>query len=431
MTTAQQDIHYDIIIIGAGASGMSLTLALQDQGYTGKVLVLEGNDALHDSKIWSFWDLQNLPNYIYPLIDYKWHEWSSSIGVKDSLQSTLQSPYCSIRAESLNQAFLANVSAVSEAANLSGGSGVSEVSGVAGVLGVSEVADHNNIFLMTSQTVTDIHEKSDYVVVTARTAQSNAQSNSESKTQSTEQFTARRLVDTRPKQMPLPNYGLWQSFYGIEIRTQSAVFSSATVKLMDQLNYQNEGIEFFYILPFSRNHALIECTYFTQKNMSHSMLKAKCIAYIDKRLNGMPYAIFREEKGQLPMFNQVPIIPSHKQQRIIQGGMTAGALRASTGYSFNSIQQWASRTAQMITHEEPLRTFIPIKFYYRLMDNLMLKVVNENMQTSPELFLTLSQSISGDRFARFMSEQATLLDLLLVIYAMPKRSFLRALFSRW
>lgn len=407
MTTAQQDIHYDLIIIGAGASGMSLTLALQDQGYTGKVLVLEGNDALHDSKIWSFWDLQNLPNYIYPLIDYKWHEWSSSIGAKDSLQSTLQSPYCSIRAESLNQAFLANVSAV------------------------SEVADHNNIFLMTSQTVTDIHEKSDYVVVTARTAQSNAQSNSESKTQSTEQFTARRLVDTRPKQMPLPNYGLWQSFYGIEIRTQSAVFSSATVKLMDQLNYQNEGIEFFYILPFSRNHALIECTYFTQKNMSHSMLKAKCIAYIDKRLNGMPYAIVREEKGQLPMFNQVPIIPSHKQQRIIQGGMTAGALRASTGYSFNSIQQWASRTAQMITHEEPLRTFIPIKFYYRLMDNLMLKVVNENMQTSPELFLTLSQSISGDRFARFMSEQATLLDLLLVIYAMPKRRFLRALFSRW
>lgn len=407
MTTAQQDIHYDLIIIGAGASGISLTLALQDQGYTGKVLVLEGNDALHDSKIWSFWDLQNLPNYIYPLIDYKWHEWSSSIGAKDSLQSTLQSPYCSIRAESLNQAFLANVSAV------------------------SEVADHNNIFLMTSQTVTDIHEKSDYVVVTARTAQSNAQSNSESKTQSTEQFTARRLVDTRPKQMPLPNYGLWQSFYGIEIRTQSAVFSSATVKLMDQLNYQNEGIEFFYILPFSRNHALIECTYFTQKNMSHSMLKAKCIAYIDKRLNGMPYAIVREEKGQLPMFNQVPIIPSHKQQRIIQGGMTAGALRASTGYSFNSIQQWASRTAQMITHEEPLRTFIPIKFYYRLMDNLMLKVVNENMQTSPELFLTLSQSISGDRFARFMSEQATLLDLLLVIYAMPKRRFLRALFSRW
>jgi lycopene beta-cyclase len=45
------------------------------------------------------------------------------------------------------------------------------------------------------------------------------------------------------------------------------------------------------------------------------------------------------------------------------------------------------------------------------------------------LFYNLTKKLTAPRFARFMTERASILDLLWIIWCMPKLIFLKALFN--
>ena len=64
----------DLIIIGAGAAGLSLLLALKERNYPHTVKVLEQQNGPQHDRIWSFWNSEDLPFYIKAIIS---HEWSS------------------------------------------------------------------------------------------------------------------------------------------------------------------------------------------------------------------------------------------------------------------------------------------------------------------------------------------------------------------
>jgi lycopene beta-cyclase len=64
------------------------------------------------------------------------------------------------------------------------------------------------------------------------------------------------------------------------------------------------------------------------------------------------------------------------------------------------------------------------------MDFIFLKVLRNEPEQAPELFIRLARGISADAMARFMMDRATILDLLAVVWAVPKKPFLRNLFNR-
>ena len=66
--TAPVAYDYDLIIIGAGAAGLSLLLALDDAGYKKKVKLIERNAGPQSDRIWSFWNNDSVPAYLKKII---------------------------------------------------------------------------------------------------------------------------------------------------------------------------------------------------------------------------------------------------------------------------------------------------------------------------------------------------------------------------
>ena len=57
---------------------------------------------------------------------------------------------------------------------------------------------------------------------------------------------------------------LWQHFHGIEIETDKDFFNDNIVDLMDFDCDQRNSVHFFYVLPFSKNKAMIETTWLSK-----------------------------------------------------------------------------------------------------------------------------------------------------------------------
>jgi lycopene beta-cyclase len=106
----------DLIIIGAGAAGLSLLLALDAADYAGKVMVLERQQGPQNDRIWSFWHSadpreDSLPEYIEAILTHKWQSWSLSADGNEYLMRDTLFQYCSLRSESLSALALERISA--------------------------------------------------------------------------------------------------------------------------------------------------------------------------------------------------------------------------------------------------------------------------------------------------------------------------------
>ena len=97
-------INYDLIIIGAGAAGLSLLIALDKADYEGSILIIEANDSLKDDRIWSFWKSEPLLDSIEQAVQWRWNNWSLEADNDLISLSDNNIPYCSIPAGQLHKA---------------------------------------------------------------------------------------------------------------------------------------------------------------------------------------------------------------------------------------------------------------------------------------------------------------------------------------
>lgn len=376
----------DLIIIGAGAAGLSLLLALDAADYAGKVMVLERQQGPQNDRIWSFWHSadpreDSLPEYIEAILTHKWQSWSLSADGNEYLMRDTLFQYCSLRSESLSALALERISA------------------------------RENFQIRFNYEVAEITTKGSSVIVSTQE----------------ESLVASQVADTRPPALRSQHEGLIQCFYGEEIMCEADIFEPSTVKLMQQLNHSDLGIEFIYILPFSTKHALVEFTCFSLSPVAVSVLKTRLAAALNELAAHTSYTVKRSESAALPMY----LINQNKQQHkshIIYGGIAGGAMRASTGYSFIGSQKWAKQSAYDLVKTNTLSVNVPIPAIYQMMDKLMLSVLRDDMKIGVRMFTQLFKTVPPQRFVRFMSEKASFTDFMYIIWAMPKPPFLRALY---
>ena len=140
---------------------------------------------------------------------------------------------------------------------------------------------------------------------------------------------------------------LYQRFFGQEVLLETPLEKADKPRLMANLSHSNEGLNFYYILPFSLHHVLIEPTGFHQFPAAPDSMRT-LIPGICQQEGISIRSVLREESGILPMgLNQ----PKHASQRIIRAGIAGGALRASTGYGFLTIQRWATQCATRLIRD--------------------------------------------------------------------------------
>jgi lycopene beta-cyclase len=204
---------------------------------------------------------------------------------------------------------------------------------------------------------------------------------------------------------------------------------------MQQLASSELGIEFIYILPFSPNHALVEFTCFSPTIIERTILQARLKSRMHDIIGSQDYKVKRHECAVLPMYS-INENTNNKNKRLIYGGIAGGAMRASTGYSFLACQRWAKQCATELSSQPLLSAtfllppFTPIGSVYQKMDRLMLAVLRNDMHIGVTIFLQMFKKVNPERFVRFMTEQATIIDFICIIWAMPKSAFLRVFLFR-
>lgn len=126
-----------------------------------------------------------------------------------------------------------------------------------------------------------------------------------------------------------------QHFKGWIVETPKPVFDTKSPTLMDFRAEQHGNARFFYVLPLSKNRALVEYTIFSETLLHSSEYQIALENHLHQQLGVTQYTILEEEYGVIPM-TDAPL-PQPAGKRIIQIGTVGGAVKSTTGYAFLKI----------------------------------------------------------------------------------------------
>ena len=364
----------DIAIIGGGNAGLTLAAQLAAQLTPPTTVVLEPQTPEQRDCSWGLWARQSQAQQLSPATKGRWRRWQ----LIDHRQRVV---HCS---EQFNYLSLSSANYLQSRADALRGP-------------VS----------LVQASVTALNYDGDRVVI---------------ETDKT-QYRAKKVYDSRPP--TLIENGLRQHFIGWHIRTKKPIQEQDVATLMDFRVDQSRGLHFVYALPFSDHHLLVESTVISNTLEPSEWYRAAIETWL--RDNNIDVEeIISEEMGAIPMDTLVKgqsATEAKFRGQVSPIGAASGAVRRSSGYAFQHIQQQTTELAEGIAHGR-MAVPTPISSRLTMMDTVFNGVLNSRPDLSVSLYMRMANALNGDQFARFMLGQATALDWLRVIAAMPKLPFL-------
>lgn len=225
---------------------------------------------------------------------------------------------------------------------------------------------------------------------------------------------------------------LWQSFAGIWVETATPAFDPGAATLMD-LNVPDcsAPVRFMYVLPTSPTTALLEHTIFDHSPMTREWHLEMCQRWIEQQQ--LPSLSIRSsEYGVIPMGVRRP----HTTPGVLRIGTAAGAVRASTGYGFQSIINDVEMLAQSISlsFRSPLSALKPPRSsasrWMQLGDDLFVRALAREGGRGQVLMEQLLRTAPERELVRFLAGKSSLFEALRVMKCVPKYPMLKTLFSR-
>nr|MBC7611646.1 hypothetical protein [Pseudopedobacter sp.] len=238
-----------------------------------------------------------------------------------------------------------------------------------------------------------------------------------------------KLTHYLGKQVEEESLFLWQSFVGYRIKTSKPFFNPLEMIMMDFNTPQSKFTQFFYELPFSENEALVEFTRFGTQILDYDY----AIKQIEDRLKAknIAYEILEIEKGAIPMSPKFDHLKNYlpESQNIIYIGALAGALKPTTGYGFKRMYHYAEKLAQALKQKgnSPLPT-MKRKWRFRLYDILLLQILNDTPYLGKSIFEALFKNQPITRILKFLDEDTTIFEEILIFSRLSIVPFLKSLF---
>lgn len=380
------DQTYDYIIAGAGASGLSLlwNLLQSDKLRSKRILLVDLNFTLVNDKTWCFWDNSNIP-----FEELIYHTWSN-----------------------LEVAALSNV--MSEDLSRYQYYCIRSVDYSEKILSLAEKSD--NVTLMEAKILDFKSEGNRGVIVTD-------QGN----------FQAKQIFQSALKPPGLQkeklDISLKQHFLGWEIETKNDLFDPNKAIFMDFDIPQNNGISFFYSLPFSKTKALIEYTIFSSDVLDDEEYEVELINYLKTKFNleSDDFSIIRREKGVIPMEDRryPPTYCNHVYNMGTAGGLT----KPTTGYTFTRIQKRSREIVNALEKEASIPILRASSYRFRIYDMMLLSILDRQNDVSIEIFHDLFQHNSFDRILQFLEEGTHLGQELKIFSTLPYTPFFKSIWK--
>ncbi len=378
--------QFDIIIAGAGASGLSLlwhilhSPTLQDK----RILLADLSFTILNDKTWCFWDDSQIP--FEELIHHSWKQ-LEVVARSNRLQETLERyKYHCIRSSDFRSHILA----------------LAEQSPNVTLLETEIQSFKPGVGTGIMETGVGTYE-ADHIFQSA---------------------------------LPPPGIGdarsdlsLKQQFLGWEIETVRPVFNPAKALFMDFDVPQKSGVTFFYTLPFSARSALVEYTLFSADQLPEEVYEKGLKKYIFTKLNlsDEDYTIQRREWGAIPMEDRR--YPATYCNHVFNLGTSGGLTKPSTGYTFTRIQRHSTEIVTALENGTAPPDHRASSYRFRVYDIMLLYLLENDIQKSVTIFHDLFKNNRFDRILQFLEEQTHFGQEVAIFSTLPYLPFFKSIWK--
>ena len=226
-----------------------------------------------------------------------------------------------------------------------------------------------------------------------------------------------------------PYISLRQHFRGWVIETSHDAFDPVVAVLMDFRVPQDRGTAFFYTLPFTTRRALVEYTLFTKDVLTSEEYTTSLRNYISQHITKKTYRIEEEENGIIPMTNY-PF--RAREGNVINIGTAGGQTKASTGYTFQFIQKGAARIVAALADQGHIdSSTLSSKGRFARYDSILLRVLEKHESMGSELFKEIFSKGSASSVLRFLDNESSVGEELIIMSRMPKIAFAKAAYREF
>ena len=377
----QDRYYYDYIIIGSGLAGLQLALKMVSDIFfkDKRIAIIDPSKKNINDKTWSFWE--TTPSQWHDITYKTWQHAAIFTTDKSILLNLTPHRYKTVRAiDFYNYA-------------------------------KAKLQKHGNVSLII-----------DTVIATSERDMALVQTELHS-------YKASHVFDSR---LPEPYYKtsknyttLIQHFKGYIIKTETDIFDDTTFTMMDYRLKDGAQTTFTYVLPFSKNEALVEFTYFTAQIVDDNTYDNYIKTYIKTYLGIDTYEILETEKGQIPMTN-FPF-KKYNTKHITKIGTGGGWVKGSTGYSFKHTEKKVAKIIGNIKHNKRPSSNL-FKRRYLFYDSVFLNVLKHENNKGEQIFQQFYSKNSTKTILKFLDEDSSLIDDLKVMMSLLSWRFVKAFF---
>ncbi|HEU4536782.1 MAG TPA: lycopene cyclase family protein, partial [Polyangiaceae bacterium] len=381
---------FDIIIVGAGAAGLSLAYHLAQSSLADRrILLLEPDRKDRDDRTWSFWSDSPTPFDALAL-----RSWDCLLFVRPEARQTL--PLRSFRYRTIRgidfYRFVLDALSTKPNVRLVRASVERVEDGEGGAWVFADGACYRGRWVFDSR------------------------------------FRRRDLAARAGGRHAL----LEQHFEGWEVETDHDAFDPAAATLFDFRTPPGDGPRFFYVLPFSPRLALVEHVLTrpaarpaAAEGLPSPTAAAALRSYLEGTLGLRDYRVVRREGGVSPLTDRP--FPRRLGRSVMAIGVAGGRLKPSTGYAFTRIQSDSAAIVRSLErHGEPFRV-PPDRRVYPFLDAVLLRLMLRDGAAVAPVFAALFARNPPDRVLRFLDERASWLETLAIVLTLPPWRFVAVL----
>jgi lycopene beta-cyclase len=371
--------HFDIAIIGAGAAGLHLALAMRKEPFfeQKRILILDKSAKEQNDRTWCFWERgEGLWDH---LLQQSWSK--GDFFYKETAIPLTLSPYQYKMIRSIDFYNYAK----------------------------QEIAS-SPIFHWKKEDVQSIQNGTPIQINSKEAG-----------------YTADYVFDSRiPEEFNQTNdkyTRILQHFKGWIIRTKEDCFDPDRFTMMDFRLLWPNATSFTYVLPINKRKALVEFTLFSPGLLKMSDYENMLRRYISDVLKLHDFEIVEEEYGVIPM-SDFPF-EKYSEGNHIRIGTGGGWVKPSTGYSFKNCERNSRKIVLNLKKGTPANQDI-ISKKFRFYDSLFLDVLQRKNELGPSLFNIMYSKYPVQKIFSYLDEQTSFAEDLGIMVGFPWPPFLHS-----
>ena len=370
--------QFDFIIVGAGLSGLHLSYCfLKDEYFKDySFLIIDKEKSKKEDNYFSYWEIG----------DGKWdsilkNKWSK--GDFFSKKGKVEMDFSDYSYKTLSSSKFKEY--------------------------VKKKIKKKKKFKLSKDTVLKIKEEKNNIVVVGNKKNYNAKHVFDS-----------RLSPILNKKIKKHTY-LKQHFLGWVVKTNEKIFNKRSFVFMDYRIRDKNSTAFTYVLPFKKDEALIEHTYFSKNVQNHEVYEEHIKDYLNKYYGKSTYKLVKSEFGVIPMTTY----PFHRDStmNITKIGTAGGWVKPSTGYSFKNCEKYSEKILDNIKNGKEFK--ISPKKRYLFLDKILLGVLSNYNYQGETIFHRMIKRNKTKNVLRFLDEESTLFEMIKIIISMRSIYFVK------